>query len=266
MILRESPLTMISTISTLLSAFLLLSHPTAADQSLADIERASNQSLLWGPYRPNLYFGVRPRIPNSLLMGLMWARVEDYQSVQNNFRHTCEQHEGMAGYGWERYDPRHGGIQTVHDAGNQIDITTSFFKDSSAGEKGGNWGVRIKGTPREDAPADLKSTVIFYATMEGPPGVYNRLETKGSEEELKGGFEGDATIQGEHLDLGEFKITIKGDGDSKNRHPVHDHPSGFDKSLDKTIVHSAHLPEEALWQTKREYHFPVDIRRVSLLD
>ena len=27
----------------------------------------------WGPYRPNLYFGVRPQLPNSFLMGLMWA-------------------------------------------------------------------------------------------------------------------------------------------------------------------------------------------------
>ncbi len=49
-----------------------------------DIEKASNASLLWGPYRPNLYFGVRPRIPKSLLTGLLWARVEDFQSVQNS--------------------------------------------------------------------------------------------------------------------------------------------------------------------------------------
>ena len=40
------------------------------------------RTLLWGPYRPNLYFGLRPRIPNSLLMGIMWARVEDFTSVQ----------------------------------------------------------------------------------------------------------------------------------------------------------------------------------------
>lgn len=49
-----------------------------------EISRASNQSLLWGPYRPNLYFGVKPRIPNSLIAGLMWSRVEDFRSVQNS--------------------------------------------------------------------------------------------------------------------------------------------------------------------------------------
>lgn len=32
-----------------------------------------NSSLLWGPYRPNLYMGIRPRGPESLLMGLMWG-------------------------------------------------------------------------------------------------------------------------------------------------------------------------------------------------
>lgn len=55
-----------------------------AGAQVAEIEKASNQSLLWGPYRPNLYFGVRPRIPNSYMGGLMWTRVEDYSSVQNS--------------------------------------------------------------------------------------------------------------------------------------------------------------------------------------
>lgn len=52
--------------------------------SAADIETPNNESLLWGPYRPNLYFGVRPRIPKSLMGGLMWTRVEDYTSVQHS--------------------------------------------------------------------------------------------------------------------------------------------------------------------------------------
>lgn len=31
----------------------------------------------WGPYRPGLYFGVRPQIPDSVLMGLMWTGGND---------------------------------------------------------------------------------------------------------------------------------------------------------------------------------------------
>ncbi|KAE9974852.1 hypothetical protein EG328_003581 [Venturia inaequalis] len=219
--------------------------------TIADIERASNQSLLWGPYRPNLYFGVRPRIPESLLIGLLWAKVEDYQSVQHNFRHTCEQHEGMAGYGWERYDPRHGGVQTIHDAGNQIDITTSFFKETGegSGDRGGNWGVRIKGVPRADAQEDLKSTVVFYASTEGQ-GLNNRLEVKNVDELQGGGFDGDVVLKGENLGLGEYKIVVKGDEGTENKHPSVTHPSGSEKDLGKTLVKSSTVPEDAIWQTK----------------
>lgn len=184
-------------------------------------------------------------------MGLLWARVDDYQSVQHNFRHTCEQHEGMAGYGWERYDPRHGGVQTIHDAGNQIDITTSFFKETGegSGDKGGNWGVRIKGVPRADAPEDLKSTVVFYASTEGQ-GLNNRLEVKNADDLQDGGFDGDVVLQGENLGLGEYKIVVKGDEGTENKHPSHTHPSGSDKDLGKTLVKSSTVPEDAIWQTK----------------
>lgn len=50
----------------------------------SEIGRQNNQSLLWGPYRPNLYFGVRPRLPESLMTGLMWGKVETYTDFQNS--------------------------------------------------------------------------------------------------------------------------------------------------------------------------------------
>lgn len=51
---------------------------------LSDNTGPSNETLLWGPYRPNLYFGVRPRIPKSLTTGLLWAKVDSFQDVQNS--------------------------------------------------------------------------------------------------------------------------------------------------------------------------------------
>lgn len=48
---------------------------------ISEVARLNNQSLLWGPYKPNLYFGVRPRIPKSLWTGLMWVKVDDYQDL-----------------------------------------------------------------------------------------------------------------------------------------------------------------------------------------
>lgn len=69
--------------------FLLAIQLPLANAQVADIEKATNASLLWGPYRPNLYFGVRPRIPKSLMGGLLWTRVEDYASVQNCKYYWC---------------------------------------------------------------------------------------------------------------------------------------------------------------------------------
>ena len=154
----------------------------------------------------------------------------------------------MAGYGWERYDPRFGGIQTIHDAGNQIDITTSFVKIPEAGEKGGHWGVRISGAPWKDAPSDLKTTVVFYAAVEGQG--LSRLEALHTQEEKEVGYEGDVVIDGENPGVGDFKIVVTGDGGRSNNHPIHGHPSGMDKTLDRTFVYSSLIPEEALWQSK----------------
>ena len=55
-----------------------------AQQVLSENAKVSNESLLWGPYRPNLYFGVRPRIPKSLMTGLIWAKVDSFQGVQSS--------------------------------------------------------------------------------------------------------------------------------------------------------------------------------------
>jgi hypothetical protein len=49
-----------------------------------EVARTTNSSLMWGAYRPNLYFGVRPRIPNSFMGGLMWSKVDQFQDVQNS--------------------------------------------------------------------------------------------------------------------------------------------------------------------------------------
>lgn len=49
-----------------------------------EIARMNNDSLLWGPYRPNLYFGVRPRLPYSLMTGLMWSNVDTYSGPRDS--------------------------------------------------------------------------------------------------------------------------------------------------------------------------------------
>jgi mannosyl-oligosaccharide glucosidase len=60
--------------TTLLALLFTLLTPISAVD--ADVS-TNNESLLWGPYRPNLYLGLRPRVPNSLVAGLMWGKLED---------------------------------------------------------------------------------------------------------------------------------------------------------------------------------------------
>ncbi|KAI9813806.1 MAG: Processing alpha glucosidase I [Pycnora praestabilis] len=164
------------------------------------------------------------------------------RNLAADFRHTCEQHEGMAGYGWDEYDVRSGGRQTIHDEGNDIDLTTEFIK-VPGGNHGGSWGVRIRGTPRDSAPPDLKTTVIFSAGMEG----LGSLEVANSPDPL--GMEGTVSLEGQTSELGDFKIDIT-EGPNTNAHPRRGHQSYDEKPLDRTMVASFQVPEEALWQTK----------------
>jgi mannosyl-oligosaccharide glucosidase len=146
----------------------------------------------------------------------------------------------MRGYGWDEYDARMGGQQTIYDEGNMIDIKTMFVK-IPGGSNGGSWATRVRGTVREDGPPDLKSTVVFYASLEG----LGSLEVENEEDML--GYEGDVTLKGQSEGLGEYKLTVT---QGKGSHPAASHHASAEKPLDRTLVHSFSLPEYTLWQAK----------------
>lgn len=148
----------------------------------------------------------------------------------------------MAGYGWDEYDVRLGGRQTIHDAGNNVDITTEFVK-IPGGAHGGSWGVRVKGTPREDAPEHLVTSVIFYAAMEG----LGSLQVSNEADDL--GIEGTVRMEGSSHELGDFAVEVT-EGPETNRHPPRSHKSSASKPLDRTIVSSLQVEEANIWQAK----------------
>jgi mannosyl-oligosaccharide glucosidase len=150
----------------------------------------------------------------------------------------------MAGYGWEEYDVRTGGRQVIHDAGNNIDLTIDFIK-FPGGNRGGSWGARIRGQPREDAPVPLLTTVVFYAAMEG----LGHLDIANEHDPL--GYRDSVIIDGQSPELDDFSIKIT-NGPGTNKHPASPHESFIDKPLDRTLVSSFQVPDEALWQTKCE--------------
>ncbi|EPS28596.1 putative alpha-glucosidase [Penicillium oxalicum 114-2] len=230
---------------SLLNAIGALANQSPNDVSILikEAARANNESLLWGPYKSNLYFGVRPRVANSLAAGLMWAKVDDYATVQQNFRHTCEQNEGMAGYGWDEYDIRKGGRETIHDAGNTLDLTIDFIK-VPGGQHGGSWGFRVKGVPREDGRPDQPVAVVFYATLEGLGQLGVDMSTASDHKPL----EGDLRFNGYSSELGDFTIDVT-DGPASNEYlEIDDDQLG--KPLGHGLVSSATMPKEHLWQAK----------------
>ena len=67
----------------------------------------ADASLLWGSYRPQIYFGLRPRLPDSLLTGLAWFGLQDYNGFQK-IRHQCSDQDGMHGFTWKYHDGQIG--------------------------------------------------------------------------------------------------------------------------------------------------------------
>lgn len=205
----------------------------------------------WGPYRPNLYFGVRPRIPETLLMGLMWSngnsRNELISSKHWRSRHfsfgvlitcisvdlrdTCEQDDGMEGYGWTQYDTRVGGSQTIHDSNLQIDLTTNFFKTSD----GLSWGVRVFGAPRPGALADLKTALIWHVAVEKAESLTDQRNLKCSSAE---GAMAGTSCTGTVPRLGSFELQLRKAGDAESK--------GFEDSAIRSVT----VPEEKIWKAK----------------
>ncbi|CAH0055870.1 unnamed protein product, partial [Clonostachys solani] len=189
----------------------------------------------WGPYRPNLYFGVRPQIPESLLMGLMWADGTNTAGI----RDTCEQDEGMR-YGWSIYDTRVGGSQAIYDEELHIDLKIDFIKT----EDGKGWAVRIVGTPRSDAPGDLKTAIIIHAAVEQSTNHPPKILACGMANQ------GEAMCSGDITGLGQFTLYTVGDASNK---VIHD-----------TFVKSVQVSEAQIWQAKSVFQNQVhDVRDIQ---
>ncbi|KAI8051276.1 mannosyl oligosaccharide glucosidase-domain-containing protein [Syncephalis plumigaleata] len=90
-------------------------------------ERAANSTLFWGTYRPNLYFGTRPRLPQSVMTGLMWFKMDDYSGFRH-IRHTCEHGDNFERYGYLKHDGRFFGMQELVDGGVSYTLKTEFVK------------------------------------------------------------------------------------------------------------------------------------------
>ncbi|KAJ2744319.1 Processing alpha glucosidase I, partial [Coemansia pectinata] len=157
--------------------------------------------LQWGTYRPNLYFGTRPRLPNSLVSGLMWFGLDDQRNWQK-IRHSCELGDNLSEYGYSRHNGRDFGEQTMRDSDQGVEIKSTFIK--VPGELGGSWAVRFTGrTLNEDTQG---VSLVYYFGLEG-----NGTLSTSVKDDV-------ALVRGRTPDLGKFRIrTVPA---HSNQHPV----------------------------------------------
>ncbi|KAF8892637.1 glycoside hydrolase family 63 protein [Infundibulicybe gibba] len=206
----------------------------------AILAQGVNDTLLWGPYRPNLYFGLRPRIPQSLMTGLMWFGTQDYQSITRT-RHACDQGDGLSGYTWTEYDTRQGGVQVLHDTPNNVKITTEFLK-VPGGDHGGSWAARVKGEPlNPDLPSRIST--IFYFGLEGIGGL--EMET----DEDDNGIEGEIKLTGSTPELDDFTLRVV-DGPNNTVVTEGPHAHVFEDRLGKTQFFGQPIPAGNMWQAR----------------
>ncbi|CAN7049982.1 hypothetical protein BRARA_G00865 [Brassica rapa] len=160
------------------------------------------ESLYWGTYRPQVYFGVRARTPQSLVAGLMWLGDEKDDGKQHVMRHFCENSQDLKSFGWREHNGIDFGRQELLD--QDMVLETSFLKskEGSLGY-GGDWSVRIN-LINKGLNDEVKRTVhvFFYLADEGG----NVLKLGKNVLDLK---ESSLLASGSRADVGKWQMHLK---------------------------------------------------------
>ncbi|CAI0381113.1 unnamed protein product [Linum tenue] len=134
--------------------------PSPKLMELDQFQGEHKESLYWGTYRPQVYFGVRARAPRSLVAGLMWLGVKD---GRYHMRHVCQDSDELSKYGWIAHNGRDFGKQELVD--QELKLETSFLKSRSQGSGyGGDWAVQIDVQHEKSGPSNelLKTGHMFF--------------------------------------------------------------------------------------------------------
>lgn len=223
-----------------LFAFIVTFTAVKADIALAKYQEYTKNSLLWAPYRPQCYFGIRPRSINDtpFSMGLMWFDATTISGYQN-FRHEVEMNDNLQKFSWEIYDPRVGGRENILDEANNLNLTISFAKSHD----GQNWISRVRGQPIDPTRESALSMVLYMNQNSG--------ENTKSFLRLKDKVGNDLKFNGFSEELGKYKIEVNDNFGSyfKNESlPTMEIEKGADCSK---VSHVAfNVPDTEIWQAK----------------
>ncbi|KAK6464508.1 glycoside hydrolase [Scheffersomyces coipomensis] len=207
----------------------------------------SNESLLWGPYSSNLYFGVRPRLPRSLLSGLMWFGLENPESIRT-MRHSNEHSDNIKKATWIWYDPRFGGRQIIDDDDIHVQIVIDFVKS----EDGLSWGAKIRGVFHQGYEYN-KLSLLWYSGLEGEAKDEFDSDVRNGFLDItndinKLGYKENVKLTGMSEELGFFDLEVT-QGPNSNRYPKSDDRN---PDLDPGRTHhlSLNVPDDNVWRVK----------------
>ncbi|KAL1807328.1 hypothetical protein ACET3Z_030396 [Daucus carota] len=119
------------------------------------------ESLYWGTYRPQVYLGIRARVPQSLVAGMMWII---YKEGRYFIRHVCQDSDELKKYGWTYHNGRDYGHQDLVDQDMTLGVSFLKSKGDYSGY-GGDWVVR--GDVQLENFKEEKAHLFFYIADEG---------------------------------------------------------------------------------------------------
>lgn len=143
-------------------------------------DSVKDYGLRWGSYRPNVYFGVKARVADSPLLGLMWwvalqdslgrcmgsmlrdgLRYDPADGRLDNLRHDCRQEDQLDRYGtiahcplkrsadlvlqtgWLVHDGVRFGIHEVLDRRLAVNMTVQYINLAEDGAAREQWVARV---------------------------------------------------------------------------------------------------------------------------
>eukprot|EP00474_Spongospora_subterranea_P009137 CRZ09595.1 hypothetical protein [Spongospora subterranea] len=192
-----------------------------------------NARQTWGTYRPGIYAGVKARVPDSPLFGIMFSNA-DMMDGYNHIRHDCDDRDQMQGFGYEFHDGVQAAVQHLPDLFTGVNLTTSFVQVPGSG-----WVLRISG--KKLPSSTISSMNLFW---------YITLQSRRHSIIPFDGYIGDhhTHFSGDFGEIGKYNISTSSIGNSHPVIPNFDRPGEI--HLNQPYFSSAVLPSESFWDVK----------------
>ena len=123
-----------------------------------------NTHILWGSYRPHVYFGLRPRLPESVVFGLMWLQYDPNKPDPVIVRHFCRHEDGLKRFGWTHHDGHSFGSQELVES--NYELRTDFITDIG---NVGRWKARVSGKQLGLFRPKQFALMLYVASEDGQP-------------------------------------------------------------------------------------------------